>query len=113
MLGHAEGDSLMVWAQTKKPASVKFLYWDILDSNKIWNTPTVLSSPDNAYIVKTTFKFLSAGRTYKYSLEVDDTTVIFKYPLTFTFKNNADSVFKFALGSCVGIPDDTSDFNIF
>ena len=112
MLGHVNADSLVVWLQTKNASSIHFSYWEIKDSSHIQTTKKVISAQENAFIVKSTFKGLIPDRTYKYNVFVNDTNLTFPYPLVFTVKGNSDSVFRIALGSCLGISSETSDFDI-
>ncbi len=110
MLGRVNKIDIKLWVQTKKPAKVKFAYWEKNKPETKKFTTTKKTQKSRAYIAKYIIDHLKPGTTYSYQLYINNSKIKFDYPLEFTTQevwayHHAPKDFKFAFGSGAYIND--------
>ncbi len=114
MVGYADFREVMLWVQTKQPASVKFEYWETTVATKKLTSEevrTTLADGNTAHINITN---LEPGRKYTYRLYVNGSLVDRPYPLEFQtlalwqYRSGPPN-FTIAVGSCVYVNDPQYD----
>ncbi len=114
MIGRINKTDVQLWAQTKKPASVQFAYWEKGKSQTKKFSGKVHTTKKDAYTAHIVIDGLKPGTTYKYQLYINGKKVSFSYPLSFKTQevwayHHAPSDFKFAFGSGAYINDPVFD----
>jgi len=114
MIGRVNKTDVKLWAQTKKPAQVKFAYWKQGNAKAKKFSETVTTRKENAYTAHIVIDGLEPGTTYNYQLYINNKKVSFSYPLSFTTQevwlyHHAPANFKFAFGSGAYINDPVFD----
>ncbi|MEK6552487.1 MAG: alkaline phosphatase family protein, partial [Bacteroidota bacterium] len=62
MVGYSAMREVVLWVQTKAPAKVKFLYWNINDAKKKFSTQQYLTKEDEAFTAKLICDQLEPGQ---------------------------------------------------
>ena len=112
MLGYCEQREVLLWVQTKLPATVQFVYTD--DEGRSYRTDMVKTTKANAYIAEVVADHVQPGRHYTYRLKIDGEFVDLPYPTEFTaqpiWRWRIDPPdFTVALGSCTYVNDPPYD----
>ncbi|HNM25336.1 MAG TPA: alkaline phosphatase D family protein [Saprospiraceae bacterium] len=105
MLGYAEQKEVLLWAQTKKAATVQFDYWDLEKPAVIHRTAKVRTEKATAFTAKCIADELEPGRSYGYLLRINGKRVKLPYPTTFKTQTlwqwrTDPPAFTLATGSC-------------
>ncbi len=106
MLGYSEMREVSIWAQTDKPATLQYIYWEKGNTGQKFNSEEITTSKHNFYNTKVILTDVLPGKTYEYELLVNGKKVKFAYPLEFQtqtlwqFRTDPPA-FSFAFGSCV------------
>ncbi len=114
MIGRVNKTDIKLWAQTKKPAHVKFAYWIKGKPATKKYSQTVKTNKDGAYTAHIVIDHLKPGKEYVYQLYINNKKVSFDFPLTFKTQevwkyHHAPSDFGFAFGSGAYINDPEFD----
>ncbi len=83
MIGYSEMFEVMLWAQTKKEADVKIIYFDIKQPNKKHSTNTVKTKKENAFTAHLLADETEPGHTYIYNLYINNKKINFNYKTQF------------------------------
>ena len=114
MVGYAEMREVLLWAQTTRPAKVRFVYWDSLAPAHRYTTATVTTDPTRAHTATAIADSVEPGRTYGYELHVDGVPVPRPYPTRFRtptlwqWRTDPPAV-RIALGSCFYVNEPVYD----
>lgn len=114
MLGYSEMREVMLWVQTKKESSVKFVYWDKEKPAVKFSTSEIKTTKADAFVAKLVADEVLPGKKYGYEVWVDKKKVTISYPLEFQTQTlwqyrTDPPAFKFAVGSCAYINEDGFD----
>lgn len=114
MIGYSEMKEVLLWAQTNKPAKVKFVYWDQINPNKKFNTKEIKTLERDSYTAKLIANQVYPGKKYNYELYIDGQKVDRPYPLEFQtpqlWQWRTDPPdFKVAMGSCTYVNEPEFD----
>ncbi len=71
MVGYSTMREVLLWAQTNRPAEVRFIYYDIEAPQRRYSTATVRTAADRAYTAKLVADSVQPGRRYAYELYLD------------------------------------------
>ncbi len=104
MIGYSEMFEVMLWAQTKKEADVKIVYYDINSPEKKHVTNTVKTKKEYAYTAHLLADEVEPGHIYNYNLYINNKKINFDYNTRFKtqklWKWRTDAPdFNFATGS--------------
>jgi len=83
MLGYSEMKEVLLWVQTQKEASVKFVYWDKEDPNTKFTTDEIKTTKPDVFVAKLIADKVLPGKKYTYEVYIDRKKVTFNYPLEF------------------------------
>ena len=113
MVGYSEMKEVALWVQTHSPASVYFKY-SPEGSNEMYTTATVTTSAHEGYTAKLICDRVEPGKTYEYTLFIDDTAVSLPYATSFQSQElwqwrTDPPAFSFAAGSCAYINEPKLD----
>jgi alkaline phosphatase D len=116
MNGYAEHRECLIWVQTKCTKKIKIKY-AVENEEKIkseWVKNIKNGDKCEAVITKCIIDNLLPGKTYKYSIELDDKEIKFDYPLKFITRDlwewrTSAPNFSFIAGSCNYINDSIFD----
>lgn len=114
MVGYSEMREALLWVQTKKEASVKFVYWDKEKPAIKYSTEEVKTSKSDAFVAKLITDEVLPGKKYAYEVWVDKKKVAISYPLEFQTQTlwqwrTDPPAFKFAVGSCAYVNEEGFD----
>ncbi|RMF60576.1 MAG: alkaline phosphatase family protein, partial [Calditrichaeota bacterium] len=114
MVGYSEMREVLLWVQTKSPASVKFKYYPLGDPEKALFTEAVQTDAHDACVAKIAVGNLEPGMRYEYELYINDQKVDRPYPLQFQTQKlwqwrEDPPPFSIAVGSCAYINDPPYD----
>ncbi len=114
MIGRVNKTDIKLWAQTKKPAFVKFAYWEANHPASKQFSAAVKTKKENAYTAHIIIDGLKPNTVYNYQLYINNKKVNFNYPTTFKTQDvwlfhHAPADFKFAFGSGAYINDPVFD----
>ncbi|MBX7245588.1 MAG: alkaline phosphatase family protein [Candidatus Sumerlaeaceae bacterium] len=114
MLGYSEHREVLLWAQTKEAASVRFEYWETSAPQKRFSTETAKTEKDHGFTAKLIADQVVPGSEYDYEILINDKKVERPYPLHFQtqkiWRYRGDPPdFKVAVGSCLFINDKPYD----
>ena len=114
MIGRVNKTDIKLWAQTKKPAYVKFAYWLKEKPSVKKYSQAVKTNKENAYTAHIIIDGLKPGKEYGYQLYINNKKVVFDYPLSFKTQevwkyHHAPSDFAFSFGTCAYINDPEFD----
>lgn len=114
MVGYSEMREALLWVQTKKEASVKFVYWDKEKPAVKYSTDEVRTSKADAFVAKLITDEVLPGKKYGYEVWIDKKKVTVSYPLEFQTQTlwqwrTDPPAFKFAVGSCAYVNEEAFD----
>lgn len=105
MVGYSEKSEVALWIQTKTNARVKFVYWDISNSDIKLETDEVLTNKSAGYTATIVADLVKPGIKYNYQPIINGNIVNLDYKLEFQsqehweYRKNAPD-FTFSFGSC-------------
>jgi len=114
MIGRVNKIDVKLWAQTKKPATVQFAYWETGKAGTKQFSDKVKTKKSDGYTAHILIDGLKPGTTYDYQLYINGKKIHFNYPTQFKTQevwayHHAPSDFKFAFGSGAYINDPVFD----
>jgi alkaline phosphatase D len=114
MVGYSEMKEVLLWVQTRKPARVKFIYWEREKPDRRYSTAEMMTTADNAGVAKLIADSLEPGLHYTYALYINGKEVKCPYPLEFQSQRlwqwrEDPPAFSVALGSCTYINEPDYD----
>ncbi|UTA69122.1 alkaline phosphatase [Emticicia sp. 21SJ11W-3] len=114
MLGYSEMREVLLWVQTKKEASVKFVYWDKTKPAIKYATEEFKTTKSDAFVARLIADQVLPGKKYAYEVWIDKKKVALSYPLEFQTQalwqwRTDPPAFKFAVGSCAYINETEFD----
>ncbi len=114
MPGYSTMKECGIWVQLKDVAEVKIQYWTETGRSKMFESNTVKTSKENAFIAHLIADEVSPGLVYNYRLLINNKEISFDYPLTFSSQElwqyrRDPPDFKIALGSCAYINETETD----
>jgi alkaline phosphatase D len=114
MVGYSEMKEVLLWVQTRKPARVKFIYWDREKPARRYSTAETMTTADNAGVAKLIADSVEPGHRYTYALYINGSEVKRPYPLEFQSQRlwqwrEDPPAFSVALGSCTYINEPEYD----
>jgi alkaline phosphatase D len=110
MVGYSDMREVLLWAQTKSSAKVKFGYWEKGNPSKKNFTEEITTQKNQAFVAKLVADVVEPGKKYEYELYINGQKVARNYPLEFqtqvlwAFRTEPPN-FKFAAGSCLYVND--------
>jgi alkaline phosphatase D len=110
MVGYSDMREVLLWAQTKSSAKVKFGYWEKGSPSKKNFTEEITTQKNQAFVAKLVADVVEPGKKYEYELYINGQKVARNYPLEFqtqvlwAFRTEPPN-FKFAAGSCLYVND--------
>jgi alkaline phosphatase D len=110
MVGYSDMREVLLWAQTKSSAKVKFGYWEKGSPSKKNFTEEITTKKNQAFVAKLVADVVEPGKKYEYELYINGQKVARNYPLEFqtqvlwAFRTEPPN-FKFAAGSCLYVND--------
>ena len=114
MLGYSDMREVLLWVQTQKAASVKFVYWDKENPTKKFSTEEVKTEKKTAFVARCIADEVLPSKKYDYEVWVDKKKMTFNYPLTFQtqvlwqYRTDPPN-FKAAVGSCFYVNEERFD----
>ncbi|MGH7720897.1 MAG: alkaline phosphatase D family protein [Gemmatimonadaceae bacterium] len=114
MVGYSEMKEVLLWAQTRSPARVSFVYWDTAAPARRYRTAEVTTAQRSAYTARVVADSAEPGRRYAYELYINGTRAERPYPLRFQtqrlwqWREDPPS-FRFVIGSCLYVNDPSYD----
>lgn len=125
MVGYSEPREVLLWAQTRAPARVKFIYWDEEAPALRYETAEQPTVRAEGHVARLVADEVAPGRRYGYELWIDGARVERPYPLRFQAKPAlrffrgagqappAAPTVRVAAGSCyyANDPDDPQGWN--
>lgn len=84
MLGHIDMREATIWVQTTQGAEVYATYQDTEAPSRQYRTATVTTSTEHAFTAHLLADSAEPGRTYTYTIYVNDEACSFPYPTRFT-----------------------------
>ncbi len=114
MIGRVNKTDIKLWVQTKKPAFVKFYYWEKGTNGPKKVSENVKTEKKDGYTAHIIIDGLKPNTTYNYQVAINNKKIDFKYPTTFKTQDvwlfhHAPADFKFAFGSGAYINDPVFD----
>lgn len=114
MVGYSEMMEVMLWAQTKGPAQVHFVYINQDDKSDRHQTETYLTQKTEGYTAHLVADEVEPGQKYTYKLFINDREVKRPYPCEFQSQElwqwrTDPPNFRIALGSCVFVNETKYD----
>tara|TARA_B100000700_G_scaffold216102_1_gene237560 strand:+ start:1133 stop:2452 length:1320 start_codon:yes stop_codon:yes gene_type:complete len=105
MVGYSQKSEVALWIQTKKSSNVKFIYWEINNSDKIFETDEITTSKISGFTATLIADRVKPGTVYHYQPVIDNRKVKFDYKLEFQTQEHWEyrkpaPDFLFAMGSC-------------
>lgn len=114
MVGYSAMREVAVWVQTKSPAKVKFIYWNVAESKKKYSSREVLTKESDAFTAHIVIDNLEPGQKYNYEININGKKIAFSYELKFQtqelwqWRKDAPE-FNFVTGSCLYINEPQYD----
>lgn len=114
MLGYSDLREVLLWAQTKRAATVQFEYWDVEKPRDIRRTEKILTEKNTGFTAKCLASSLEPGRTYGYRLRINGRRVNLPYPTVFKTQalwrwRTDPPAFTVASGSCAYVNETQYD----
>ena len=105
MVGYSQKSEVALWVQTKESSNVKFIYWEINDSDKVFETEEITTSKTSGFTATLIADRVKPGTIYHYQPVIDNRKVNFDYKLEFQTQEHWEyrkppPDFLFAMGSC-------------
>ena len=105
MVGYSTMKEVSLWVQTKQPALVYFMYWNVTTPKQQIMTDPITTQKENAFIANVIVDQLEPSQQYNYELYINEEKVSLSYPLQFEsqpiwlWRTDAPD-FSFVIGSC-------------
>ncbi|MCB9276398.1 MAG: alkaline phosphatase family protein [Lewinellaceae bacterium] len=114
MLGYNEMREVLLWVQTKAPATVQFAYWPEAEPGRRMFTAEKQTEKSDAFTAKLLADQVEPGTKYRYELLIDGKPVSLPYPAAFETQplwqwRTGPPAFKVAIGSCAYINETEYD----
>lgn len=114
MLGYVDMKEVLLWAQTKQPATVYFEYWDKEKPSERFLTDAAITQKSTGYTAKCVADRVEPGRQYAYQLYINKEAVTLPYPTEFRTQplwrwRTDPPTFTVAAGSCAYINEERYD----
>ncbi len=114
MIGRVNKIDVKLWAQTKKPATVYFAYWEAGKKGPKKTSKRIKTRKEDGYTAQVVIDGLKPNTTYNYQLYINNKKVSFPYATQFKTQDvwayhHAPADFKFAFGSGAYINDPVFD----
>lgn len=114
MVGYSDFREVLLWAQTTRPATVKFTFWEQGQPNQRRSTDEARTEAGNAFVARALATGLAPGKRYEYELLIDGKKVARPYPLQFQTQSlwqwrTDPPAFRFAVGSCAYVNEPEFD----
>ncbi|MCY7351234.1 MAG: alkaline phosphatase family protein [Cytophagaceae bacterium] len=114
MVGYSDYREALLWVQTKKPATVKFTFWEQGQPTQRRSTADVRTEAANAYTARALASDLTPGKRYEYEVYVDGKKVVRTYPLQFQTQSlwqwrTDPPALRFVVGSCTYVNESEYD----
>ncbi len=108
MVGYGQLTEVMLWVQTRRPATVQFRYWNLQEPSKSSLSRSVNTSAADAHVAHVLIDGLQPGNLYGYELRINGKAVKRAYPLRFQTQplwhwRTDPPNFTVAFGSCLYI----------
>lgn len=106
MVGYSEMREVALWVQTTHSMDVKFAYWEKGLPETKTTTESKVTDKASAFAITLLADKVLPGKTYEYSLYLDNKELSFNYPLTFKTQplwqwREDPPEFSFVAGSCL------------
>lgn len=114
MVGYSAMREVALWVQTKAPAKIKFIYWNVNKVNKKYSSREVLTKDAEAFTVHIPIDDLEPGQKYNYELFINGKKIKRPYELIFQtqelwqWRKDAPE-FNFVTGSCLYVNESQYD----
>ncbi len=114
MVGYSAMREVALWVQTKAPAKIKFIYWNVNAVNKKYSSREVLTKDAEAFTVYIPIDDLEPGQKYNYELFINGKKITRPYELKFQtqelwqWRKDAPE-FNFVTGSCLYVNEQQYD----
>jgi alkaline phosphatase D len=114
MAGYSEMREVLLWVQTKEPATVQFSYWPQADPKKVFYTDKYQTAKAEAHTARLLADQTEPGTRYDYQVWINGQAVKLDYPATFQTQvlwqwRTDPPDFRFATGSCAYINETVYD----
>jgi alkaline phosphatase D len=114
MLGYSEMKEVLLWVQTQREASVKFVYWDKENPAVKFSTDEIKTNKTDVFVAKLIADKVLPGKKYTYEVYVDKKKINLSYPLEFQTQTlwqwrTDPPAFRFAVGSCAYVNEEAYD----
>lgn len=114
MLGYVDMFEVLLWVQTKGPATAKIVYWDVEKPTDLHSTSSLRTSSENGFTAKLIADQVQPGKSYAYHVELNGIAVTLPYPATFKTQplwqyRTDPPAFSVATGSCAYINEPEYD----
>lgn len=114
MLGYSEMREVLLWVQTKEPATVQFSYWPQGDPKQVFYTDKYQTTKAEAHTARLLADQTEPGTRYDYQVWINGQAVKLDYPATFQTQalwqwRTDPPDFRFATGSCAYINETVYD----
>ncbi len=114
MVGYSTMREVALWIQTKSPAKIKFIYWNIDDAKKKYSSREILTKESDAFTAQIAIDNLEPGQKYNYELFLNGKKMERPYQLKFQtqelwqWRKDAPE-FSFVTGSCLYVNEPQYD----
>ena len=114
MVGYSTMREVALWIQTKSPAKIKFIYWNMDDVKKKFSSREILTKESDAFTAQIAIDNLEPGQKYNYELFLNGKKVECPYQLKFQtqelwqWRKDAPE-FSFVTGSCLYVNEPKYD----
>ena len=114
MAGYSEMMEVVLWVQTKAPATVRAEYWEKGTTTPVMSTDPVNTVKFSGYTAHMLADQVQPGKVYHYKLFINDIEVPRPYPLRFQTQTlwqwrEDPPPFSFVIGSCFYVNDTPYD----
>ena len=114
MLGYVDMKEALLWTQTTRAATVKFVYWDKNNPSEKYATDPVRTEKNTGYTAKCIADRVEPGRQYVYELRINGKPVKLSYPTEFKTQplwewRTDPPNFSLATGSCAYVNETEYD----
>ena len=114
MVGYSAMREVCLWVQTKSSAKVKFVYWNVDDPSKKFDSKAYTTNEKEAYTAKIIIGNLEPGQKFNYALYINNKKVNRPYELDFQtqklwqWREDPPEI-NFITGSCLYINETKYD----
>ncbi len=114
MVGYSTMMEALLWVQTKKPAEVRFEYFDQHNPKERFKTETYTTSAKDGFVAKLIANKILPGKKYNYELFINNKRIKRDYPMEFQsqslwqWRTDPPEV-NFAIGSCNYVNEERFD----